>query len=87
MLGAIAGDILGSVHEFKPVKTKDFELFDPKSQFTDDTVMTVAVAEATMNQESYTDILQNLAHLHFWGYCPEILRKFGGYSINIFDEN
>ncbi len=51
MLGAIAGDVLGSVHEFKPVKTKDFELFSPNCNFTDDTVMTVAVAEACMNEE------------------------------------
>ena len=58
MLGAIAGDVLGSVHEFKPVKTKDFELFSPNSNFTDDSVMTVAVAEACMNEESYVDSLQ-----------------------------
>ena len=58
MLGAIAGDVLGSVHEFKPVKTKDFELFSPNCNFTDDTVMTVAVAEACMNEESYVDSLQ-----------------------------
>ena len=69
MLGAIAGDILGSVHEFKPVKTKDFELFDPNSQFTDDTVMTVAVAEATMNQESYIESLQKWGRKYpFAGY-------------------
>ena len=48
MLGSIVGDVLGSVHEFKPIKTKDFELFSPNCNFTDDTVMTVAVAEACM---------------------------------------
>ena len=58
MLGAIAGDVLGSVHEFKPVKTKDFELFNHHCSFTDDTVMTVAVAEACMNEGSYVDSLQ-----------------------------
>ena len=58
MLGAIAGDILGSIHEFKPIKTKDFELLEPNCQFTDDTVMTVAVAEASINEESYVDTLQ-----------------------------
>lgn len=46
MLGAIAGDIIGSVYEFNSIKTKNFELFGERSRFTDDTVMTAAVAEA-----------------------------------------
>ena len=40
MIGAIAGDIIGSVYEQRPIKTKDFELFDPHCRFTDDTVLT-----------------------------------------------
>ena len=44
MLGAIYGDIVGSVYEFRNIKTKDFDLFGKRSSFTDDTVMTVAVA-------------------------------------------
>ncbi len=46
MLGAIFGDVVGSPYEFDNVKTKDFPLFTYNSVFTDDTVMTVAVAEA-----------------------------------------
>ncbi len=46
MLGAIYGDIVGSVYEFNNIKTKDFEIFSEKSKFTDDTVMTLAVANA-----------------------------------------
>ena len=46
MLGAIYGDIVGSVYEFNNIRTKDFELFSEKSEFTDDTVMTLAVANA-----------------------------------------
>lgn len=46
MLGAIAGDIIGSVHEGSRPKAKDFPLFTPRSRFTDDTVLTVAVANA-----------------------------------------
>jgi ADP-ribosylglycohydrolase len=46
MLGAIAGDVIGSVHEGTPPKAKDFALFVPRSTFTDDTVLTVAVASA-----------------------------------------
>ncbi len=44
MKGAIIGDIIGSVYEFHNIKTKDFPLFSRKGYFTDDTVMTVAVA-------------------------------------------
>ena len=44
MLGAIAGDIIGSVYENFRTKNKDFRLFTPFSTFTDDTVLTVAVA-------------------------------------------
>lgn len=46
MIGAILGDIVGSIYEFDNIKTKEFELFDKECSFTDDTVMTIAVAEA-----------------------------------------
>ena len=50
MYGAILGDMIGSPYEFDlSGKTKDFPLFIPGSRFTDDTVMTVAVAEALMD--------------------------------------
>ena len=45
MLGAIAGDVLGSIHELNPIKNKKFELLNHTCVFTDDTVMTVAVAD------------------------------------------
>ncbi len=45
MLGAIIGDIIGSVYEFQNKKQKNFPLFTPMSRFTDDTVMTLAVAK------------------------------------------
>ena len=45
LIGAIAGDIIGSVYEFRSIKTTDFELFFDYSTFTDDTVMTVANAD------------------------------------------
>ena len=53
MLGAIAGDIIGSVFESSPVKTKDFDLFSRDSVFTDDTVLTIAVARVLLTQSSY----------------------------------
>ena len=49
MYGAILGDIIGSPFEFdRGTKTKDFELFTKGCQFTDDSVMTAAIAEALM---------------------------------------
>ena len=55
MLGAIAGDIIGSVHEFAGTKTTEFELFVPGSQFTDDTVLAVAVADCLLNGSDYVE--------------------------------
>ena len=52
MYGAIVGDIIGSPFEFdRGQKSKNFELFSKGAKYTDDTVMTVAVAEALMNEE------------------------------------
>ncbi|MEE0733154.1 MAG: ADP-ribosylglycohydrolase family protein [Acutalibacteraceae bacterium] len=48
MLGAIIGDIIGSVYEWDPIKTEDFPLFCSKSRFTDDTVLTVATAQTLL---------------------------------------
>ena len=51
MLGAIIGDIVGSVYEFNNYRAKDFTpFFHPKAFFTDDTVCTVAVADALTAQ-------------------------------------
>lgn len=57
MLGAIAGDIIGSPYEFDHcnIKTTDFPLFSSASQFTDDTVLTVATAEVLMEGGGYAD--------------------------------
>ncbi len=53
MLGAIIGDIVGSPYEFTQnnIKTTNFPLFSEQSHFTDDTVMTVAVAEGILNSD------------------------------------
>ena len=56
MLGAIYGDIVGSVYEFNNTRTKDFELFSEKSKFTDDTVMTLAVANALVK---FDEVMKN----------------------------
>ena len=58
MLGAITGDIIGSVYEQIPIKTTDFPLFGSRSTFTDDTVLTVAVAHAILNGVDYATSLK-----------------------------
>lgn len=55
MLGAIAGDIIGSVHEFNCQKSMEFPLFVAHSNFTDDSVLTVAVAECLLTGAGYAD--------------------------------
>jgi ADP-ribosylglycohydrolase len=57
MLGAIIGDIVGSVYEWHNIKTKDFPLFRDDCFFTDDTVMTIATAEAIMNGGEKDDFI------------------------------
>ena len=56
MLGAIVGDIIGSVYEHRRIKTKQFPLFTPHSRFTDDTVLTVAVAHALLTGDDLIDV-------------------------------
>jgi ADP-ribosylglycohydrolase len=58
MLGAIAGDIIGSVREFAGLKTKDFPLFSEHSRFTDDTVLTIAVADRLLYGGNYPSLLK-----------------------------
>ena len=53
MLGAIAGDVIGSVYEFHPIKYTDFPLFGRSSRFTDDTVLTVAAAYSILEKCDY----------------------------------
>lgn len=57
MIGAIIGDIVGSVYEWNNIKTKDFPLFSQGCLFTDDTVMTLAIAEGLMNGGSAEDFI------------------------------
>ncbi len=61
MLGAIIGDIAGSPFEHAPIKIEDFQLLSIQSCFTDDSVMTVAVADAILHQKSYQDAML------YWG--------------------
>jgi ADP-ribosylglycohydrolase len=62
MLGAIAGDIIGSVHEGAGTKSKTFPLFAADSTFTDDTVLTVAVADCLLNGGDFVDFFHKYYH-------------------------
>ena len=64
MLGAIIGDIVGSIYEFDNIKTKNFNLFTNEMFFTDDTVMTVAIADAIMNGGQHENFIQSMKK---WG--------------------
>jgi ADP-ribosylglycohydrolase len=58
MIGAIAGDIIGSVYEFERIKSKQFDLFSPDCCFTDDTVLTVALAESILTGNDYASLMK-----------------------------
>ena len=58
MLGAIIGDIVGSVYEWHPIKTKDFPFFADNCCFTDDSVCTVAVADILLHDLPPAETLQ-----------------------------
>lgn len=65
MLGAICGDVIGRPYEFEyPIRTKEFDLFRDGSRFSDDTVLTAAIAHAAMTGTSYEDALVEFGLRH-----------------------
>ena len=67
MLGAIVGDVVGSVYEWNNIKTKEFPFFREDCFFTDDTVMTCAVAEAIMNggqKDDFIDAMKKYGRMY-----------------------
>ena len=74
MYGAMIGDIVGSIYEFNNINTKDFPLFSYKCDFTDDTIMTVAVAKAILlsRNERYENGKKT-----FRMFLIEEMQKFG----------
>ena len=67
MIGAIAGDIIGSIYERHNIKTKSFPLFQPESRFTDDSVLTCAVARAILNggiHEVYLTSIRTIGRMY-----------------------
>ena len=73
MIGAIIGDMAGSRFEFDPTNDYNFELFTEESSFTDDTVCTVAVAEALLKGRDHG------GSIHAWRRCcPHPMDDHGG---------
>lgn len=71
MIGAVFGDIVGSAYEHRRIKTTDFELFTPRSRFTDDTVCTAAIAEALATDGDFAGALRRFV-------CRYPKRGYGG---------
>ena len=72
MIGAIIGDIVGSRFEFGPAPEKGFELFTPECSYTDDTICTIAIADAILNHKTYKDALIEWCRKH-----PEPMGSYG----------
>ena len=88
MLGAIIGDMVGSIYEFHPIKSKDFNIMDMKMRMTDDSLLTIAVAKVLMNhypvkydQESLKAIQDDLGKefVNTWRF-----NKGAGWGANFF---
>lgn len=85
LMGAIGGDIAGSEYEFDPIKTKAFPLFSSRCRFTDDTVMTLAVAKALVESDAHENVEE------FKKVLVETMHEFGrrypkaGYGVRFND--
>ena len=80
IIGAIAGDVIGSAYEFNPTRDYHFELFTPESTFTDDTVLTMANALWLLEDQEHTherlvEIMRDLCNRYQWrGYGGRFAR-------------
>ena len=74
MIGAVIGDIIGSVYEHKNIKTTLFPLFSYGSNFTDDTVLTVAIADCLLNNRNYAEVLKEYGQKY----------PYAGYGISFY---
>ena len=87
MLGTIIGDTVGSIYEFDNIKTTDFPLFSERSEFTDDSIMSVAVAVSLggdsdtlacitggLSEAYYKEIPEEIVK-EMWSRLPETFRE------------
>src|SRR6056297_231202 len=79
MLGAVIGDIIGSRFEANPVKTTEFDLFTRNNSFTDDTVLTLAIACSVLRGEDYGENLRFFGNEYpYAGYGGIFMRWLAG---------
>jgi ADP-ribosylglycohydrolase len=64
LLGAVSGDVIGSVYEFSRQKKYDFPLFGRSSKITDDSVLTIAVADAILSRRGYLECIREYAQAY-----------------------
>ena len=65
MIGSIIGDIVGSIYEFSNIRTKDFEFFGRYVEYTDDSILTLATADAILARTPF----------HWWRILCPVCRK------------
>ncbi len=78
MLGAIIGDTVGSVYEFNNIKTTDFPLFGIRSNYTDDSIMTMAVADWLLTDPQHGMDTLEASFLNFAKRYPCPMGGYGG---------
>jgi ADP-ribosylglycohydrolase len=82
MLGAIAGDIIGSAYEFCNTKSTDFKFFTPESTPTDDSVLTIAVADCILYDKDYAATFKEYGRRYpYAGYGGRFLEWLGSDSL------
>lgn len=78
LLGAIIGDTIGSIYEFKGIKNYNFKLFDKGMDYTDDSIMTIAVADWILTDPTLSHD-QLAKQMRYWGKkYPEPKGSYGG---------
>lgn len=77
MIGAIIGDIAGSIYEFNPTKTKNFELLGDSNFFTDDTIMTMAVFSALEKCKENYHFLSDITAQEFVRFYKKYPNNYG----------
>ena len=85
MIGAITGDIVGSIYEGRNIKTQAFPFFGDGCQFTDDTVRTVAVADCLINDGDFADYLRHYVRRHPYRGYGGMFRQWASSDMGPYD--
>lgn len=76
MIAAIAGDVIGSIKEWHNVKSTEFELFEKECRFTDDSVLTVAVADCILHGKDYAETIKTYGNRYPYAGYGGTFRKW-----------